>query len=217
MMINTTLKENSLTEEISTLQPRQHINTYLGGLTEALGSISPAEVAQVVDLLLEAGERGSMIFVCGNGGSASTASHMACDLAKGARVAGFPPFRAIALTDSLPQLTAWANDTSYDNCFAGQLEGLGRPGDLLIAISGSGNSPNVLNAVEVARNLGMNTVGFAGFNGGKLKDLVDYALVIPASNIEQVEDVHLVLEHTICITLRYTLQERTTLLAKTAS
>ncbi len=184
----------------------QHIQSYLAELQGVIEGISPAEIAQVVELISEAGRRGQLIFICGNGGSASTASHMACDLAKGARVPGSPSLRAIALTDSLPQLTAWANDTSYENCFGGQLEGLGGAGDLLIAISGSGNSPNVLRAVEVARDLGMTTIGLAGFKGGKLKGLVDYCLVVPAPSIEQVEDVHLILEHTICTTIRHNRQ-----------
>ncbi len=209
-------KNDFLSKSSSTfqIQSRQHVDHYLSELQLALNSVSSSEVTEIIELLMEAGLNGKLIFICGNGGSASTASHMACDLAKGARVAGFPSFRAIALTDSLPQLTAWSNDTSYENCFSGQLEGLGRPGDLLIAISGSGNSSNVLNAVETAKQLGMVTVGLAGFNGGKLQSLVHYCLVIPAATIEQVEDVHLILEHTICTTLRYTLQERSSKLLK---
>ncbi len=185
-----------------------HIDEYLSGLRAAINSIEPQEVARVVDLLIKAGENHRLIFICGNGGSASTASHMACDLGKGSRVSGHPILRTIALNDALPQLTAWANDTSYDNCFAGQLEGLGQAGDLLIVISGSGNSPNVLNAVEAAKRLGITTVGFIGFQGGKLKAMVDHSIVIPASNIEQVEDAHLALNHTIAVTLRTTLRER---------
>jgi D-sedoheptulose 7-phosphate isomerase len=165
-------------------------------------------VERAIELIMEAGANGNLVFICGNGGSASTASHMACDLAKGTRMPDFPAFRAIALTDSLPQLTAWANDNGYENCFAGQLEGLGRAGDLLIAISGSGNSPNVLRAVEVAKELGMTTLGLAGFNGGQLGQMVDYALIIPAPTIEQVEDVHLILEHVICSTIRHLQAER---------
>jgi D-sedoheptulose 7-phosphate isomerase len=213
-MINYPVKDfEGLGEPEQADRSGRHINNYLNGLKEALESVSQAQVSKVVNLLLETAANGKLIFICGNGGSASTASHMACDLSKGARVSGFPSFRAIALTDSLPQLTAWANDTSYDNCFAGQLEGLGRPGDLLIAISGSGNSPNVLRAVEMARSLDMLTLGLAGFNGGKLKSLVDDCLVIPASSIEQAEDVHLILEHIICTTLRELLKERFGLLA----
>jgi D-sedoheptulose 7-phosphate isomerase len=185
-----------------------HIHNYMNGLQAALNSVPASDIAKVVELIMAAGMQGRMIFICGNGGSASTASHMACDLAKGARMEGFPSFRAISLTDSLPQLTAWANDSGYDNCFAGQLAGLGRPGDLLISISGSGNSPNVLKAVETAKSLDMYTIGFAGFKGGKLKDAVDFCLVVPAANIEQVEDVHMALEHTICTTLRAVIHTR---------
>jgi D-sedoheptulose 7-phosphate isomerase len=198
-MLNMPVKDTAIQHQP---QGWQYISTYFTGLREAINSISMSEVSMVVEIILEAGKRGNRIFICGNGGSAATASHMACDLAKGCRVEGFQPFKAFALTDSMAQLTAWANDTSYENCFAGQLEGLGQPGDLLIAISGSGNSANVLKAVETARKLGMTSIGLAGFQGGKLKGLVDYSMVIPASNIEQVEDVHMILEHTIATTLR---------------
>lgn len=211
-MINFSVKNMTLTGGGPVSSHLDHIHSYLDGLKIALETISTGEVERFVRILLASGLNGHTIFLCGNGGSAATASHMACDLAKGIRTEGFPSFRAISLTDSLPQLTAWANDTSYDNCFSGQLEGLGRPGDLLLAISGSGNSPNVLNAVEVARRLHMTTLGLAGFKGGKLKGLVDHCLVIPAANIEQVEDAHMALAHTITTTLRAILQERAALL-----
>jgi D-sedoheptulose 7-phosphate isomerase len=207
-MLEYNLRETVPGGRLGQQRGKLYVHNYLYELQNVLDQIPSGQVAQLVELIIEAGARGQMIFICGNGGSASTASHMACDLGKGARMPGFPSFRAIALTDSLPQLTAWANDTSYDNCFAGQLEGLGRPGDLLIAISGSGNSPNVLKAVEVAKELGMITLGLAGFKGGKLGQMVDHALVVPAPTIEQVEDAHLILEHTICTTIRRLLAER---------
>ncbi|MEI7554290.1 SIS domain-containing protein [Candidatus Chlorohelix sp.] len=216
-MINYPTQNSKLEYQTPELYTQQRVKIYLGGLEEALNSISPVEVAQIIDLIIDAGRHGKMIFICGNGGSASTASHMACDLAKGTRIEGFRPFRAIALTDSLPQITAWANDNGYDTCFSGQLEGLGQPGDLLIAISGSGNSPNVLSAVETAQQLGMTTIGLAGFKGGALKSKVDYCLVIPAACIEQVEDAHLVLEHTICATIRLNLAEKKRELMEAAS
>lgn len=186
-----------------------YVSTYMTGLQSALEGISSTDVMRVVDLILETAERGNFVYICGNGGSASTASHMACDLAKGCRSPGLVSIRAIALTDSMAQLTAWANDTDYTNCFSGQLEGMGRPGDLLVAISGSGNSPNVLRAIEVARQIGMTTVGFAGFKGGKLKVEADYCMVTPGENIEQAEDAHMILEHIIATTLRKVVAERT--------
>ncbi len=207
-MIDYDTRENDLMAETSEELSHQYINGYLDGVQSALGTVSPAQVAAIVEVLLEAGRTGKMIFICGNGGSASTASHMACDLGKGCRTPGFPSFKAIALTDSMSQVTAWANDTNYESCFSGQLEGLASPGDVLVSISGSGNSPNVLKAVQVAKEIGMTTIGLAGFKGGKLAGMVDYGIVIPASNIEQVEDLHMILEHTIATTLRRTLQAR---------
>lgn len=180
----------------------QYISQYYRQLETSLNSISPVALGEVVSILKDAAAKHKTIYICGNGGSAETASHMACDLAKGTRIPGFPYIRAFALTDSMAQLSAWANDTSYDNCFSGQLEGLGQPGDILIAISGSGNSANVLRAVETAEELGMTSIGFIGFQGGKLKHLVDYPIVIPAENIELVEDVHMSLVHSIATALR---------------
>lgn len=190
----------------------QFVSQYYQQLETSLNSISAEAVGEVVAILKDAASRHKTIYICGNGGSAETASHMACDLAKGTRIPGFPYIRAFALTDSMAQLSAWANDTSYDNCFSGQLEGLGQPGDILIGISGSGNSANVLKAVETAEQLGMTSIGFIGFQGGKLKDLVDYPIVIPAENIELVEDVHMSLVHSIATALRSSI--RASLLAK---
>jgi D-sedoheptulose 7-phosphate isomerase len=189
------------TQELET-NNSQYISQYYSQLETSLKSISPAALGEVVSILKDAAANHKTIYICGNGGSAETASHMACDLAKGTRIAGFPYIRAFALTDSMAQLSAWANDTSYDNCFSGQLEGLGQAGDILIAISGSGNSANVLKAVETAEELGMTSIGFIGFQGGKLKHLVDYPIVIPAENIELVEDVHMSLVHSIATALR---------------
>lgn len=208
-MIDYGTRENDLMTETSAEVSHEHINDYLAGVQTALATVSPAQVAAIVEVLLDAAQTGKMIFICGNGGSASTASHMACDLGKGCRMPGFPSFKAIALTDSMSQVTAWANDTSYENCFSGQLEGLASPGDVLVSISGSGNSPNVLKAVEVAKTLGMTTIGWSGFKGGKLAGMVDYGIVTPASNIETVEDLHMILEHTVSTTLRRTIQART--------
>ncbi|MDB5082697.1 MAG: hypothetical protein JWP00_4621 [Chloroflexi bacterium] len=193
-------------EENSVLNNSQYISQYYSELKNSLDSISPVALGEIVSVLQQAAANHKMIYICGNGGSASTASHMACDLAKGTRIAGFPYFRAIALTDSMSQLSAWANDTHYDNCFSGQLEGLGQPGEILIAISGSGNSANVLSAVTTARQLGMTTIGFVGFQGGKLKDMVEHSIVIPAENIEQVEDVHMSLVHSIATALRLSIR-----------
>lgn len=189
-------------EEQLELNNSQYISQYYNELKTSLDSISAVELGEIVAVLKRTAADNKMIYICGNGGSAATASHMACDLAKGTRIPGFPYFKAICLNDSMAQLSAWANDTSYDNCFSGQLEGLGQPGDVLITISGSGNSGNVLKAAQTAEQLGMTNIGFIGFQGGKLKNLVDYSIVIPAQNIEQVEDAHMSLVHSIATALR---------------
>lgn len=202
----------SLNNEQTEIDNSQYITDYYSELKTSLDSISSTELGEIVSVLKQAAATHKMIYICGNGGSASTASHMACDLAKGTRIQGFPFFRVICLNDSMSQLTAWSNDTNYDNSFSGQLEGLGRPGDILITISGSGNSPNVLSAAQTAAQLGMTNVGFIGFQGGKLKNVVDYSIVIPARTIEQVEDVHMTLVHSIATALRLSI--RATLAAK---
>ncbi|MCL4369620.1 MAG: SIS domain-containing protein [Chloroflexi bacterium] len=127
---------------------------------------------------------------------------MACDLAKVGIGNGNRRIRAIALTDNAPLTTAWANDSAYKDVFAEQLLNLVQPGDLVIAISRSGNSPNVLKAVEVAKRAGVTTVGFTGRPGGRLKDIVDMKVVVPSMRIERAEDGHLILDHVIAVALR---------------
>jgi len=173
------------------------IKGYLSQVGTTLGRLPVDKIAEVVEVLDEARGKGKKIFTFGNGGSAATASHFASDLAKGAICQGKPRFKAFALTDNVPLLSAWANDTDYANIFSEQLENFAEPGDVAIAISGSGNSANVLNGVKTARAKGAITIGFVGFDGGKLRDLVDIALVVPNHNMEQVEDIHLLLEHVI--------------------
>jgi len=159
-------------------------------------------IRDVVDVLLSANYVGSTVFTLGNGGSAATASHFACDLAKGTITPGRPRFRVIALTDNLPLITAWSNDVAYEDVFASQLGGLMGRGDVVVAFSGSGESPNVLRAVELARRMGGITIGFSGFAGGRLSTLVDVPVVVPCDCMEQIEDVHLVLCHLVCTVLR---------------
>jgi len=182
----------------------QWIEEYFNGIHRALEALPREILLQIIAQIEAAARDGRMIFLCGNGGSAATASHFAYDLAKGTRQSNGPMVRAMALTDNVPLLTAWANDTEYRRVFAEQLRPLIRPGDLLIAISGSGNSPNVLEAVRVAREAGAFTIGLTGFQGGKLRDLADLCLIVPSDCMEQIEDVHLILHHTITTVLRRT-------------
>ena len=189
---------------------REAIERYWQELAEVTRSMPLATLAAAADLLLDCGRRGSTVFVLGNGGSAATASHFACDLAKGTRTPGMPPFRVVALTDNVPLLTAWANDESYDRVFAEQLAPLVRPGDVVVLISGSGNSPNVLAAAVLARDMAATTIGLTGASGGALYDLVDLALCVPAAAIEQVEDAHLAITHSLAVALRTRLAEEAT-------
>lgn len=181
---------------------RRIIKTYLSQVSATLANLPVDTIAEVVALIETARESGKKIFTFGNGGSAATASHFASDLAKGAISRGKPRIKAFALTDNVPLLSAWANDTAYENIFAEQLENFIERGDIAIGISGSGNSQNVLNGVKVAKSKGATTIGFIGFDGGKLKGLVDIPLVVPNHNMEQVEDIHLLLEHVITSCLR---------------
>jgi D-sedoheptulose 7-phosphate isomerase len=180
----------------------ESIQRYLEEVQYTLGALPLERVRDVIDVLLSANYVGSTVFTLGNGGSAATASHFACDLAKGTITPGRPRFRVMALTDNVPLMTAWSNDVAYDDVFADQLSGLIGRGDVVVAFSGSGNSPNVLRAVELARRMGGITIGFSGFAGGRLSTLVDVAVVVPCDCMEQIEDVHLTLCHLICTVLR---------------
>jgi D-sedoheptulose 7-phosphate isomerase len=180
----------------------QFVNTYFNELQAVIAQLPPQLIEQVITILLDSARRGRRIFIFGNGGSASTASHFACDLAKNTQVAGTPRLRVIALTDNMALMTAWANDTGYDNVFAAQLEPLLEPGDVVIGISCSGNSPNVLKALALAQTRGAITIGFTGDQGGQLKDMVKVCLQVPSPRIEQQEDAHLILEHCICAAVR---------------
>ena len=188
-----------MVKEVSILES---IGQYLEGLQHTLGALPMDRIQDVADLLLSASYAGSTVFTLGNGGSAATASHFACDLAKGTITTGRPRFRAVALTDNVPLMTAWSNDVSYDDVFAGQLSSLMGQADVLVAFSPSGNSANVLRAVELARSIGGITVGFSGFDGGRLSTLVDLPVVVPCDCPEQIEDMHFVLCHLTCTVLR---------------
>ncbi len=179
---------------------------YLEQVRHTLAALPLECIQDVVDVLLSANYVGSTVFTLGNGGSAATASHFACDLAKGTIAPGRPRFRAVALTDNVPLITAWSNDVAYEDVFAEQLSGLIGRGDVVVAFSGSGNSPNVLRAMELARRMGGITIGFSGFAGGRLSALVDVPVVVPNDCMEQIEDVHVTLCHLISTVLRERLQ-----------
>lgn len=178
------------------------IAVYLADITQCIGSLSAQSLERAVDLLLEAWRRRARIYVCGNGGSAAIASHFAGDLNKGANVAGRHRFRAMALVDNVPALMAWSNDDGYETAMAEQLRNFVDAGDLVVGISGSGNSPNVLNALQLARDAGAHTLAFCGFDGGRLLQVSDVAVHVPSHSMEQVEDAFSVICHTLLYALR---------------
>jgi D-sedoheptulose 7-phosphate isomerase len=178
------------------------VASYLDELHQAMQAVVGPALDEAVRILLEARERGATVYFCGNGGSASTASHWALDLTKNTRHPVKGRFRTASLADNLGLVTAWSNDDGYERVFLEQAQTLLRPGDVLVAISGSGNSPNVLLAVDYARSLGCPVIGLIGFDGGKLRERVDVALVVPGRNIEQAEDGHLILNHAICTAIK---------------
>ncbi len=175
---------------------------YLNVLTALLADVSEAEVDRVVDLLWENCRAGGRVVFCGNGGSASTASHLATDFQKCLFLETGRAWECLSLADSISLLTAWGNDTEYANVFAGQARCWLRPNDLLIALSGSGNSPNVLAAVEAAHEVGAITLGLSGFGGGKLAKSAQHNIVVHSDNMQMVEDAHMVVGHLIYSALR---------------
>ncbi len=170
---------------------------YRTALLEAVDKIDTARVEQAIQWFEEARAQSKHIFVCGNGGSASTASHFACDIVKGASFNRTERFRILALTDSLPTLTAYSNDVSYECVFAEQLKNFAQPGDVVMAISGSGNSPNVIKAVEYANSIGCKTLALTGRDGGKLGPLAQLNLQVPVPHMGRIEDAHMIICHMI--------------------
>jgi D-sedoheptulose 7-phosphate isomerase len=170
---------------------------YFEALSNTLARLPHADVEGVVALLMTALEAQRTVFLFGNGGSAALASHFACDLGKGAVNGSGRRFRVMALTDNVPVMTAWANDTHYENIFSEQLINFVCPKDIAFAISASGNSPNVIKALVAARHAGATTVGLTGFAGGKMKSLCDACIVIPSDNMQVIEDLHLSVAHAL--------------------
>lgn len=173
------------------------IQNYISTLQLTMDQLPHKTIADVIAVLQQARMRGSQVFILGNGGSASTASHFVCDLAKNTRQENLPHFRVIGLTDNMALFSALANDEGYESVFAEQLASLVRPGDIVIAISTSGNSKNVIKAVEAARRFDATVIGFTGFDGGCLAQLANINLHVNSNIIEHVEDIHLMLEHLI--------------------
>jgi D-sedoheptulose 7-phosphate isomerase len=184
---------------------------YISRLKDVLDRLPLKAIDEIVRAIEQARDERRQVFVIGNGGSAATASHMMNDLCKGTLGlkgdAPWPRLRVIALTDNVSLMTAWANDTDYSHVFSEPLKNLAQRGDVLIAISASGNSPNILAAVEAAKHIGVKVIGLAGFGGGNLSKLADVSFVVPSDGYGPVEDVHMILDHIITSYLYEKLKE----------
>jgi D-sedoheptulose 7-phosphate isomerase len=178
---------------------------YIHAVKRALDKLPLDRLMVVARILLEAYERGNQIFVMGNGGSSATASHFVNDLAKSIVIPGYRRFKAIGLTDNTSLLTAWANDVAYEDVFKEQLENFLQPYDVVIGFSGSGTSANVLKGIAYANQRAATTIGFTGFEGGKLKDTAQHCIIVSSSNMEHTEDVHMALAHLLKLYLRQTI------------
>ena len=179
-----------------------NLAVYLQELTSSLQSTDVPVLSQIVSALLEAKRTHRRVYTAGNGGSASAASHMVNDLIKGCRVENRDGFRAECLSDSIPVVTCLANDLSYEEIYSLQLRTKADPGDLLVAFSGSGNSPNILRAAETAKEMGVTVIAFTGRDGGRLAPLSDLCIIAPAERMEQIEDLHLAYAHACVNALR---------------
>jgi D-sedoheptulose 7-phosphate isomerase len=176
--------------------------TYKADLLKTIETIDLAKVNEAIRILVQARAKNRRIFVCGNGGSASTASHFVCHMVKGASFNRSTRFRIMALTDSLPTITAYSNDVGYECVFVEQSKNFAEPGDVLMAISGSGNSPNVLRAVEYANSIGCRTITLSGRDGGKLGPLAQLNIQVSNPHMGRMEDGHMAVMHMICYYFR---------------
>ena len=167
-----------------------------------LARVDHAIVDRMVDVIWRGYEQGQTLFVFGNGGSAALASHFACDIGKGTIAGKRKRLKTVALTDNVALITAWANDKAYDAIFAEQLESLAEKGDIVLAISGSGNSSNVIRGLEAARRMGAQALVLTGFEGGQAKPLADLCLVVPSDSMQLIEDAHLCATHAIFLAIR---------------
>ena len=185
-------------DRIFTKDPVAFAGAYLDYLTSVLKTIDAREIGQFIETLLDARERGATIFFIGNGGSTATASHFANDIAIGTN-SYEKPFRAVSLTDSNAIITAVGNDFGFEEIFVRQLRVLGRAGDVVVAISASGNSPNLIRAFDYAKSIGIKTVAITAFDGGKMKQMADEGVHVPTAPKEYgpAEDAHMVLDHLV--------------------
>jgi len=179
----------------------EFVKNYFDELKKTIDLMSIEDTKKAVNMIYKAYKENKQIFIIGNGGSAATASHFSCDLNKGTINRIYDNnerrFRVISMADNISILTAYGNDLSYDDIFSQQLKNLVNKGDMVIAITGSGNSKNIINGLKASAELGAATVAFLGFDGGKAKELVDHYVLVPSTHYGRIEDIHLVLCHLI--------------------
>jgi D-sedoheptulose 7-phosphate isomerase len=179
-----------------------NVRDYFQLVSDTLNKLPPEPIERMVACLRQARAENRRIFVFGNGGSSANASHFVNDMVKSTVRPDQPRFRLICLSDNVPTLTAYANDVSYDVIFAEPMAALAEPGDVALAFSGSGNSPNVLKAMDVAQEMGLTRIGLTGFAGGKLKDKCDVCVIVPSDSMQVIEDAHLVILHSVFLAVR---------------
>jgi len=185
----------------------KEISTYLNQVSALALRIPSKNIEELVTIIFEAYRNNRRIFIFGNGGGSATSSHFACDLAKGTAFPGKPRLKVICLSDNVPLITAWANDTDYTNTFGEQLKNLVEKNDVVIGLSGSGMSPNVINAFRVANNADAISVLLSGFGGGDAAVIADNSIIVPSRDMQQIEDIHLMLCHIIFRMVRSRISE----------
>jgi D-sedoheptulose 7-phosphate isomerase len=173
------------------------IRNYLTRLQDVLTKVDVGEIAAIAEVIHKAYEQDKTVLVMGNGGSGSTASHMTSDMNKGACFTAKKKYRFLSLTDCTPLMLSLGNDVNFESIFSEQLKNYAKPGDVVIGISGSGNSPNILRAIEYAKEQGCVTVGVCGYQGGKLKAMADHSFHVKVDDMQLVEDVHMILVHVL--------------------
>ncbi len=187
---------------------QKEISAYFNQISALVLKIPTKDIEELVMIIFEAYKKGKRIFIFGNGGGSATSSHFVCDLAKGTAIPGKPRLKAVSLSDNVPLITAWANDTDYTNTFGEQLKNLAEEGDIVIGLSGSGMSPNVINAFRVANRIGAISVLLSGYSGGEAVDVANRSIIVPSEDMQHIEDIHLMLCHVVFRMVRSRIREQ---------
>lgn len=188
--------------QFAAIAPNPTASKYLTNLASVVSQVDGGALSEVVEYILKARATGRRVYVMGNGGSSATASHFVCDLVKTARIADLAPIRAFALADNAPLITAWANDHAFERIFAEQINALVEDGDVVVGISASGNSPNIVAGLIAAREKGAHTIALVGFDGGIARNLADIAVHIRCHDYGLVEDTHAAIGHAVTAAVR---------------